>query len=161
MNSQSLLKSPLLLASSTFIAGAIAVALLLRPSRSIQSGPEMAEPARIPPALRSVIASKMHRHAEQMPALVQRVAVLDYDGVAKVAGEIFDEPRLARPLAGEELNGLLPPRFFDLQDALGAEARRVVDAAARRDPAQLGDAFGALTKTCVSCHDVYLRGQNQ
>ena len=100
----------------------------------------------------------MRRHAEQLPALVSQVVVLDYDGVARTAGEIFDEPQIARPVTGEELNGLLPERFFVLQDALRTEARMVVEAAARRDSEGLAGAFSALTKSCVSCHDVYLHG---
>jgi hypothetical protein len=152
------MKRHIVIASSTLIAGAIAVAIFLRPSRSIHPGPELAVPERIAPAARAVIRSKMHRHAEQLSDLVSRVAVLDYDGVARGAGAIFDEPALARPLTGDELNGLLPERFFVLQDALRTHARQVVDAAARRDSVRLADAFGELTKTCVSCHDVYLRG---
>ena len=100
----------------------------------------------------------MRRHAQQLPVLVSEVAVLDYDGVARTAGEIFDEPQIARPLTGDELNGLLPERFFVLQDALRTSAREVVEAAARRDSVRLARAFGELTKTCVSCHDVYLHG---
>src|SRR6185437_12496166 len=85
-----------IIASSTVLGCAIAVALLLRPSHSIPTGPELAVPERIAPALRQVIASKMRRHAEQLPALVSKVVVLDYDGAAKTAGEIFDEPGIAR-----------------------------------------------------------------
>ena len=147
-----------IIASSTVLGCAIAVALLLRPSHSIPTGPELAVPERIAPALRQVIASKMRRHAEQLPALVSKVVVLDYDGAAKTAGEIFDEPGIARPVTGDELNSVLPERFFVLQDALRSGARQVVQAAARRDSAQLADAFGNLTRPCVSCHDVYLRG---
>lgn len=147
-----------IVASSTLLACAIAVALFLRPTRSSSRGPELAAPEHIPPAARAVIASKMRRHAQQLPALVSEVAVLDYDGVARTAGEIFDEPQIARPLTGDELNGLLPERFFVLQDALRTEARRVVEAAAQRDSTRLAGAFGELTKTCVSCHDVYLHG---
>ena len=147
-----------IIASSTVLGCAIALALLLRPSRTIQRGPELAVPERIPPAMREVIASKMRRHGEQLPALVSKVVVLDYDGAARAAGEIFDEPGIARPVSGDELNHLLPERFFVLQDALRAGARRIVEAAARRDGVQLADAFGDLTRTCVSCHDVYLRG---
>jgi hypothetical protein len=147
-----------IIASSTVLGCAIAVALLLRPSHTIPKGPELAVPERIAPALRQVIASKMRRHAEQLPALVSKVVVLDYDGAARAAGEIFDEPAIARPVAGDELNSVLPERFFVLQDALRSGARQVVQAAARRDSAQLADAFGNLTRTCVSCHDVYLRG---
>jgi hypothetical protein len=147
-----------LIASSTLVACAIAVALFLRPTRSIPRGPELSAPEHIPPAARAVIASKMRRHAQQLPALVSAVVVLDYDGVARAAGEIFDEPEIARPLTGDELNGVLPERFFVLQDALRAEARQVVEAAARRDSAELARTSGELTKTCIACHDVYLHG---
>ena len=88
--------------------------------------------------MRAVIGSKMRRHAEQLPALVSKVVVLDYDGAAKAAGEIFDEPQLARPVSGDELNGLLPERFFVLQDALRSGARRIVEAAAQRDSRSTG-----------------------
>jgi hypothetical protein len=152
------MKTRTMVAASTLLACAIGAALVLRPTRSIPRGPELAAPERIPPAARAVIASKMRRHAQQLPTLVFQVVVLDYDGVARTAGEIFDEPQLARPLTGDELNGLLPERFFVLQDALRTEARAVVAAAARRDSTELGGAFSALTKTCVSCHDVYLHG---
>jgi hypothetical protein len=152
------MKTSTIVAASTLLACAIGAAVFLRPSRSIPPGPELAAPEHIPPAARAVIASKMRRHAQQLPALVSAVVVLDYDGVARTAGEIFDEPQMARPVTGDELNGLLPERFFVLQDGLRAEARQVVEAAARRDSAGLADAFGALTKTCVGCHDVYLHG---
>jgi len=152
------MKTRTIAAASTLLGCAIAVALFLRPTRSIPRGPELAAPEHIPPAARAVIASKMRRHAQQLPVLVSEVAVLDYDGVARTAGEIFDEPQIARPLTGDELNGLLPERFFVLQDALRSAARQVVDAAARRDSARLAGAFSALTGTCVACHDVYLHG---
>jgi hypothetical protein len=152
------MKTRIIIASSTVLGCVVALALLLRPSRTIQRGPELPTPERIPPAMRRVIASKMRRHAEQLPALVSKVVVLDYDGAARSGGEIFDEPGLARPVAGDELNNLLPPRFFVLQDALRDGARQVVQAAAERNSARLSEALGNLTKTCVSCHDVYLRG---
>jgi hypothetical protein len=149
-------KNRTVIASSTIVAGAIALALILRPSHSIPRGPELAVPERIPPAARAVIRAKMRRHAEQLPVLMSSVVVLDYDGVARAAGEIFDEPALARPVTGDELNGLLPERFFALQDELRATARQVVDAAARRDSARLGQAAERLIETCIACHDVYL-----
>jgi hypothetical protein len=154
-------KNHIVIASSTLVAGAIAVALILRPSRSIAPGPDLAVAQRIPAAARAVIRTKMRRHAQQLPALMASVVALDYDAVARAAGEIFDEPALARPLAGDEINGLLPERFFVLQDALRTEARHVVAAAARRDGGPLADAFGALTRTCVACHDVYVNGSAQ
>jgi len=152
------MKQRLLIATSTLVAGAIAVALILRPSRSIPPEPKLAEPERISPAMRAVIRTKMGRHAQQLGALVSRVVVLDYDGVARSAGEIFDEPALARPVSGDELNGVLPERFFELQDALRAEARQLVAAAAARDNARVSEAFGGLAKTCLACHQVYLQG---
>jgi hypothetical protein len=155
------MKRPILLGSSTFVAGVIAVLLFLRPTRSISPGPELATPERIPPALASVIRTKMGRHGEQMRSLVSHVVVLDYDRTARVAGEIFDEPALARPIAGDELNGLLPARFFELQDAMRAQARVMVDAAARRNNKAVSDAFGALAKSCIGCHAAYLTGSSE
>jgi hypothetical protein len=152
------MKMRVIVASSTVIGCAIALALVLRPSHTIKRGPELARPERIPPAMRSVIASKMRRHAEQLPALVSSVVVLDYDGAAKAAGEIFDEPEIARPVSGDELNGVLPERFFVLQESLRGGARRIVEAAAQRDSGRLAETFGELTKTCIACHDVYLHG---
>jgi len=66
---------------------------------------------------------------------------------------------LARPLADEDLNRFLPPRFFELQDVLRAQAREVVGAAARHDAPKMADDLGALTRGCVSCHDLYLHEQ--
>ncbi len=152
------MKRPLLIATSTLVAGIIALLLLLRPTRSIAPGPELATPQRIPPVASSIIRSKMRRHGEQMRRLVSHVVVLDYDGTARVAGEIFDEPALARPIAGDELNGLLPARFFDLQDASRAQARLMVDAAARHNSKAVAESFGALAKSCIGCHDAYLTG---
>ena len=62
------------------------------------------------------------------------------------------------PIAGDELNGLLPERFFALQDELKAGSRRLVAASLSRNHAAMADEFAALAKSCVSCHDVYLRG---
>lgn len=155
------MKKPFVIASSTFVAGAIALLLFLRPTHSISPGPELATPQRIPPAMSSIIRTKMGRHGEQMKNLVSHAVVLDFDGTARAAGEIFDEPALARPIAGDELNGLLPARFFDLQDAMRAQARVMVDAAARRNSKAVADSFGALAKSCIGCHDAYLTGSSE
>jgi hypothetical protein len=152
------MKTRIVVLSSTTVAVFLAVALLLRPSRTVRQTAEMAVAGRIPPAARAVIASKMRRHREQMAALIMNVVVLDYDGVGRTAGEMFDEPALARPIAGDELNGLLPEAFFQLQDGLRAHLRQVVVAAAEHDPARLANAFGEATRTCVTCHAAYLSG---
>jgi hypothetical protein len=152
------MKNKLVVATSTLVAGAITMALVLRPTRSIFPRPELGTPEHIPAAARAVIRSRMQRHGEQLGALVSRVVVLDFDAAARTAGEIYDEPWLARPLTGDELNGVLPARFFVLQEDLRTEARRFVTAAARRDSGQLAEELGALTKTCIACHDLYLHG---
>jgi hypothetical protein len=145
--------------TSTLVAFAVAAAIFLRPSRTIPPAPELGPPERLSPTLRAVVHTKMNRHGEQLTALVSRVVVLDYDGIARAAGEIFDEPALARPLAGDELNFALPERYFQYQDALRAEAKQLVTTAARRDGAGLAGAFSSLVTTCLRCHDLYLRGE--
>jgi len=150
------MKHRLVMASSTLVAGAIAVALILRPSRTIT--PELGAPNNIPAAMRGVIKKRMDRHGAQVTDLMSRVVVLDFDAAARTAGEIYDEPLLARPLGGDELNGLLPEAFFVLQDKLHAQSKRVVEAAAHKNAAELAEAFGTLAKSCVACHDLYLHG---
>ena len=140
---------------SALLATAIGGALWLRPRPTARE--HLAEPASIPPSARQILKSKMGRHDVQMRALMSRVVLLDDDGIARTAGEIFDEPALARPLAGDELNSLLPARFFDLQDELRSHARRLVMASERHDRAAVAEEFAALAKSCVACHDVYLR----
>jgi hypothetical protein len=152
------MKNKLLVATSTLVAGAIAVALILKPSRSISPLRELGTPEHIPAAARAVIRSRMQRHGAQLGLLVSETVLLDYDAAARTAGEIYDEPTLARPVTGDELNGVLPERFFTLEDDLRAETRRLVIAAARRDSAQLTGALSALTKSCISCHELYLHG---
>ena len=145
------------IAGSAILATVIGLGLFLRPRMTARE--QLAEPAAIPAIARQAVRSKMARHEAQMRTLVSRVVMLDDDGVARAAGEIFDEPALARPVAGDELNGLLPARFFALQDELKARARRLVVASTSRDHAAMADEFAALAKSCVSCHEVYLHGE--
>ncbi|MBZ4415367.1 cytochrome c [Myxococcus sp. RHSTA-1-4] len=74
-----------------------------------------------------------------------------------LAARIVNEPRIARPVPGgeDELNALLPERFFALQDEARNRAQAVQEAAQKRDDAALAESFGRLTETCVSCHSVY------
>jgi len=141
---------------SIVLATAIGLGLFLRPRRVARE--ELPVSTYIPPAARQVVKSKMGRHDFQMQALVSRVALLDDDGVARVAGEIFDEPTIARPTGDDELNRLLPARFFELQDELRQRARRLVIASQRHDHGAIAEEFGALAKGCVTCHEVFLHG---
>lgn len=152
------MKHRVVVAGSTLIAIALAVALFLRPTRSIPPGPELAAPERISPAAQAAVRGQMRRHGEQLMALLSRAVVLDFDGAARMAGQIFDEPTVARPLPGDELSGVLPEQFFALQEALHAQAKQVVEAAALRNAGQLAAACGALTRDCVTCHALYLHG---
>jgi hypothetical protein len=151
------MKRPAAVIGSVVVAGIVGTLLFLRP-RPTADHDSLPEPASLPPAARQVLRSKMGRHDTQMRRLVSAVIVLDDDAVARVAGEIFDEPALARPVAGDELDGMLPERFFVLQDDLRSRARALVIATQQRNRAALADEFAALTKSCVTCHDTYLSG---
>jgi hypothetical protein len=144
------------LIGSLALAGVVGTVIFLRP---IPAGKgELARPTAIPPAMLDVIRTKMGRHDAQMKALFERVILLDDDGVARAAGEIFDEPSLARPITGDELNGVLPERFFVLQDQLRRRARQLVVASGRHDRTAVANEFAELSKTCLGCHEVYLSG---
>jgi hypothetical protein len=147
------------LLGSALLAGAIGVATFLRPRPVAHD--ELPAPASMPPALVHVVRVKMDRHGAQMKELVARVVLLDDDGVARAAGAMFDEPALARPLAGDELNGALPERFFILQDELRKRARQLVVASGQHDRAAVAAEFAALSKTCLDCHQVYLHGDRR
>jgi len=144
------------LVAVVLIAVAAGLALFLRPRRIGRD--ELPATTNLPAPVRAAIRSKMLRHREQMQALVSRVVLMDGDGVARVAGEIFDEPALARPIVGDELNGFLPERFFVLQDDMRARARRLVIATQPGTQQALADEFAGLAKTCIACHQLYLQG---
>ena len=141
---------------SLVLAAIVGAAILLRPKPVAHE--ELPASAALPPAARQVVRSRMARHEGQMQALVSRVVLLDDDGVARVGGEIFDEPAIARPIAGDELNGLIPERFFVLQDDLRARARQLVIASQKHDPDAVAAEFAALAKSCVACHQVFVHG---
>lgn len=148
----------LTIVGSGILALVVGALIFLRPKAT---GPErLAAPDSLPPAARQILRSKMARHGAQMQALVANVILLNDDGVARTAGAIFDEPALGRPVTGDELNGLLPERFFLLQDDVRARARRLVTASAHHDRAAIADEFAGLARSCVTCHQVYLLGDD-
>jgi hypothetical protein len=144
--------------ASTLIAVALALVLFLRPSHRIAPGPELAAPERLSAAARALLRDKMQRHGSQLTTLVSQGLVLDYDGAARTAGAIFDEPLLPRSVNEGGQGIALPEQFFVLQDALRGQARRVVAAASVRDAGAFAGAFGELTRGCIACHDLYLHG---
>jgi hypothetical protein len=146
------------LIGSVLLAGAVGGALFLRPKPTARETVHelLPEPTSIPPIVRQVVKSKMGRHEEQMRTLMSKVVLLDADAIARVAGEIYDEPTLARPVVGDELNGVLPERFFVLQDELKARAKGLVMATHEKNYAKVAEEFSGLAKSCVACHQVYL-----
>jgi hypothetical protein len=137
------------------VAALVGGALFLRPRPAARD--ELPAPATLDPAIRQVLKTKMGRHDLQMQALLSRVVLLDDDGIARAAGAVFDEPSLARPVAGDELNAALPERFFALQDDVRRIARQLVIASQAHDRAAVAEQFGTLAKTCVACHEAYLQ----
>jgi hypothetical protein len=120
---------------------------------------ELREPGWLPPEGREMIAARMQRHAEDMMFLMASVVLLNHEVAAQLSDGIANEPRLARPAAGERdtLNALLPGGFFELEDELRERSRAVAVAAKLKDNARLTKAYGQLVETCVSCHAVYLQ----
>jgi len=143
---------------SVVLAAIVGAAIRLRPKPVAHE--ELPASTALPPAARQVVRSRMGRHEGQMQALVSRVVLLDDDGVARVGGEIFDEPAIARPIAGDELNGLIPERFFVLQDDLRTRARQLVIASQTHNREAVAAEFAALAKSCVACHQVFVHGDD-
>ena len=129
--------------SSTVVATAVAVALVLRPSRSID--PELPPPAHLPAEVRAALKAKMQRHGVDMRDLIMHLVVLDNEGAARIAGRVYDEATSVRSPGSERMEKILPRRFFALEEQLR-----------RGDATGQAEHFGALTKTCVLCHESYL-----
>lgn len=114
--------------------------------------------AELPAGARMILLERMGNHRQDMTRLHAAVLFLEHDAAKVLAGQIAAEPRLAQPMRGAsaELNSLVPPRFFELQDELRQRAQAVARAAAAGDDAQIAKAYGALTETCVRCHAAFL-----
>ena len=141
------------------VAVCVGLILWLAPSRRLARD-RLAQPERVSQTARGVLAHRMARHGETLSELMNRLVLLDYEGVQREAQRIREEPPLSRPLTGDatELNSLLPARFFDLQDELRVRAAAVEEAARRSDSAKLIDSYSALARTCITCHQLYLGG---
>ena len=122
----------------------------------------LAAPSSLPETARVLISQRMENHGFEMSNLVWATLMFDRSSASRITQSILAEPRLARPLQRDssELNSALPAAFFDLQDRWVEAARNLerVASDSASTPGQLGDAFGALTRTCVNCHAVYLDG---
>ena len=90
---QQAVRKTVTIAGSVVLATVIGLGLFLRPRPTAQD--HLAAPATLSAMARQALRTKMVRHGVQMETLVSRVVMLDDDGVARAAGEIFDEPALA------------------------------------------------------------------
>jgi hypothetical protein len=124
-------------------------------------GPGLPTPDYIPETARALLRKKMERHGQDARDLMFAVTLLQYDAAKASAQRISSEPRLVRPIAGgeDDLNALLPERFFVLQDEARSRAQAVATAAEKKDDKALADSYGRLVETCVSCHSSYLNRQ--
>ncbi|MCC7383182.1 MAG: cytochrome c [Deltaproteobacteria bacterium] len=134
------------------------------PARGAPGRPDkrLPSPEYLPPEARLLLSDRMQRHGFDMTNLMWAMLFLENDVVAEIADGIAAGPWLVEPEPGEDdqLNALLPRRFFELQGQL-AEQAKALAAAARAKPANaqaVGRAFGALSETCVTCHATYLYG---
>jgi hypothetical protein len=121
--------------------------------------PGLETPRYLPDLARALLHERMRGHADRLQRLTAAVVLLRYDEARVVASEVSAGPWLTRPTAAapDALNSLLPPRFFDLQEALRQSADAVRVAAAERDNAALAKGLARVTETCVSCHSAYLQ----
>lgn len=120
--------------------------------------PGLATPDYIPETARALLRKKMERHGQDARDLMFGVTLLQYDVAKAAAQRISSEPRFVRPIVGGEndLNTLLPERFFVLQDEARNRAQAVSIAADKKDDKALAESYGRLMETCVSCHSAYL-----
>ncbi len=130
-------------------------------SKAAEKMPGLAAPEYIPETARALLRKKMERHGQDARDLMFGVTLLQYDVAEAAAHRIASEPRFVRPIAGgeDDLNALLPERFFVLQDESRNRAQAVAMAAEKKDDKALAESYGRLVETCVACHSAYLHRQ--
>lgn len=103
----------------------------------------------------------MQRHGEEMVRLVLAVTLLKRETAQALATDIANEPRLSRPLPGDEddLNAALPERFFVLQDELRSRAKALATSTRGTDDVATANSLGQMMQTCVACHSAFLNPQ--
>jgi cytochrome c556 len=114
-------------------------------------------PADLPAPARALLKSRMANHARDMGELVSAIMLLDYPRIEDQARRIASDVSFSRPLTDDatELNSALPRAFFDRQDALRAEARKLAEDAHALDARQVAADYGHLSEACVRCHADY------
>jgi cytochrome c556 len=112
----------------------------------------------LPEGARDILRPWMAAHRTDVDQLVSAVLMLHYDKAAEVATNMANDPHLARPTpeSWDSINNAIPKKFFDLQDAYRAAAKKVASSARMRDSNGLARDFGGLMQSCVRCHASYL-----
>jgi hypothetical protein len=121
-------------------------------SEASKKAPELSELAR------QLLRRRMERHGKELSQLLMAVVLLRREVVEPLARDVAAEPRIVRPLPGDqdELNAALPERFFVLQDELRARAKELAEASKTKKDKELAEALARLTQVCVSCHSAFL-----
>jgi cytochrome c556 len=112
---------------------------------------------------RAKLSARMGRHGRVMEQLVRSVVLLDRPAIRTLAERIADEETLSRAESSvsERRRLALSPGFTAEETQLHDVARQLAAAAvAGSDDVELADRFAALTRTCVSCHSVYMHGRS-
>lgn len=150
-----------LLLACGFGAAAFVAASSLGAAESPAPSQRLPAPDHVSQETRSEIKARMTRHGETMSNLVRSVVLLDRPTIRILAGRIADEEVIARTdSARERKRPLLPEEFFTAQADLSANARQLAVAAKQGgDDKVVAERFAAVTRTCVTCHSVYLHGR--
>jgi hypothetical protein len=156
-NRSNLLRAPVLLC-------AVVAGLVSAPNAASSKGPtlHLPPPENVAATTLKELRARMSRHANGMSDLLRAVVLLDRPTISTLAGRIADDEVVARSEAQglDRWGPLLPKAFFVEQDALRTTARDLAAAAAHGEPDDvLADRFGAVTRTCVRCHSVFLHGR--
>jgi len=112
----------------------------------------------LPELAAKVMRKQMGRHAQRMEGLQWSALLLNYETTKAISSSIASEPRIARPTGDmDTINQIIPPAFYDLQDELHSAAGELATASEAKDDPGMTKAYARLTKTCISCHSLYLR----
>ena len=116
------------------------------------------KPDLLSPLARELLRKRMERHGDSMVRLVLAVTLLQRDQAKRFATEIANEPRMLRPLPGDEasFNSGLPERLFVLQDELRSRAQTLATLSGSGTDTAMASSLGLLMQTCVSCHSLFL-----
>jgi hypothetical protein len=147
----------------TISAVVLAVAILQAAIASFASPSAVKKPApkpdeRLPAVARELVLGKMRAHRVDTALLLRSVVMLDRQSAALIAREIADDVQLARPTRQDagQVNSLIPPRFFELQEALRDEATSLVRVLETGSDAAVAESYGRVVSSCVACHTTYL-----